>query len=182
MLKNVIAVTYLLLATLVLVQAQSAPAPTMNPERIAQIKNQIQHVDSLAVADRSKRTILTDKAPKPAQGVYSQAIKIGKMLFLAGQIGQTPDGKLADGGTVGQMNQAFANIEAVLAAADYTLNDVVKVTVFLKDMNDFAAMNTAYAAVFKRANVQAPPARTTVEVARIPRDASIEIEAIAVKQ
>jgi 2-iminobutanoate/2-iminopropanoate deaminase len=128
-----------------------------------------------------KRAIVTEKAPKPIQGVYSQAVQSNGVLFLAGQIALTPDGKLIEGDTVAQLKQIFANIEAVLNAAGCTLDDIVKTTVFLKDMNDFAAMNEAYAAIFKPLKSGIAPARTTVEVARLPRDARIEIEVIAVQ-
>jgi len=130
----------------------------------------------------SKRAIVTDKAPKPMAGVYSQGIEArGTMIFCAGQIGQTLEGKFAGDDVVTQLRQAFTNIQAVLAASNCSLENIVKVTVYLKNMDDFATMNEAYTALFKQAGVTTLPARTTVEVARLPRDAKIEIDAIAVK-
>jgi 2-iminobutanoate/2-iminopropanoate deaminase len=129
-----------------------------------------------------KRPISTDKAPKPLTGVYSQGTEArGTMVFCAGQIGQTLEGTFAGDDVVSQLRQAFANIQAVLASANCSLDHVVKITIYLKNMDDFTAMNEAYTAVFKQAGVTTLPARTTVEVARLPRDAKIEIDAIAVK-
>lgn len=123
-----------------------------------------------------KRAIDTADAPK-AIGPYSQAIIANGFVYTAGQVGTDPKtGTLVDGGIVEQTGQALKNIEAVLKASGSSLDDVVKTTVFLADMNDFAKMNEIYAKRFK-----APfPARSTVQVARLPRDAKIEIEAIAV--
>lgn len=123
-----------------------------------------------------KSVIHTDKAP-PAAGPYSQAIVANGMVFTAGQIGLDPHTRQFAGQSIQeQTRQVFANLSAVLAAAGCTFADCVKSTVFLKDMNDFAAMNSVYSEYFP-AN---PPARTTVQAARLPIDALIEIELIAV--
>lgn len=124
----------------------------------------------------SKRAIETAAAPK-AIGPYSQAIVSNGFVYTAGQIGSDPKtGTLVEGGISEQTEQALKNIEAVLKASGSSTDDVVKTTVFLADMNDFAKMNEVYAKYFK-----APfPARSTVQVARLPRDAKVEIEAVAV--
>ncbi len=121
-----------------------------------------------------KEIIWTDKAPKPV-GPYSQAVKVGNFLFISGQIPYTPDGKLAGTTIKDQTEQVLENIKAVLNAAGTDLSNVVKVTVYLKDMNDFAEMNEVYAQYFK----DKPPARAAVEVAKLPKDVKIEIEVIA---
>jgi len=123
-----------------------------------------------------KVVIHTDKAP-PAAGPYSQAIVANGMVFTAGQVGLDPQTRQFAGPSIQeQTRQVFANLSSVLAAAGCTFADCVKSTVFLKDMNDFAAMNAIYSEYFP-AN---PPARTTVQAARLPIDALIEIELIAV--
>lgn len=121
--------------------------------------------------------IFTDNAPA-AIGPYSQAILVdGKFLYTAGQISiDRSTGKLIDGDIKAQTRQTIKNLEAVLIAGGASLSSVVKTTVYLKDMNEFTAMNEAYAEFFG----SSAPARSTVEVARLPRDARIEIEAIAV--
>ena len=123
------------------------------------------------------KKILTEKAPAPI-GPYSQAVLVDdKFLYLAGQISLDPvNGKMIDGDVKTQTRQVLKNIEAVLLAAGASFQSVVKTTVFLKDMNDFAAMNEVYAEFLSTAT----PARSTIEVARLPRDARVEIEAIAV--
>jgi len=123
-----------------------------------------------------KRAIESPDAPK-AIGPYSQAIIANGFVFTAGQVGADPKtGALVDGGIEAQTEQVLKNIEAVLKASGSSIDDVVKTTVFLADLNDFAKMNEIYAKRFK-----APfPARSTVQIARLPRDAKIEIEAIAV--
>ncbi|REE66502.1 2-iminobutanoate/2-iminopropanoate deaminase [Paenibacillus taihuensis] len=117
--------------------------------------------------------IATDKAPA-AIGPYSQAVKLGNMLFTSGQIPLTAEGVLVEGGIEEQTHQVFRNLEAVLAEAGATFADVVKATVFIKDMNQFAALNSIYASYFG----DHKPARSTVEVARLPKDVLVEIELI----
>jgi len=118
--------------------------------------------------------VSTEQAPA-AIGPYSQAVRIGSLLFTSGQIPLRPDGQLVQGGIAEQTHQVFRNLEAVLAAAGASLADVVKATVFIKDMNQFAELNTVYASYFG----DHKPARSTVEVARLPRDVLVEIEVIA---
>ena len=123
----------------------------------------------------SRNAISTTGAPA-AIGPYSQAITAGGFLFASGQIALDPQtGELAGDGVEAQTRQAGANLAAVLAAAGLTFADVVKTTIFLVDMSDFAAVNTVYAASFDGA----PPARSTVAVAALPRGARVEIDAIA---
>lgn len=123
-----------------------------------------------------KRAVETVEAPK-AVGPYSQAIIANGFVYTAGQIGSDPKtGTLVEGGIAEQTEQVLKNIEAVLKASSSSMDDVVKTTVFLADINDFAKMNEVYAKRFK----QPYPARSTVQVARLPRDAKIEIEAVAV--
>lgn len=118
--------------------------------------------------------VSTDKAPA-AIGPYSQATKVGPLLFASGQIPLRPDGTLVEGDIVEQAHQVFANIKAVLAEAGGSLSSVVKATVFIKDMNDFGQLNEVYGQYFG----DHKPARSTVEVARLPRDVKVEIEIIA---
>ena len=118
----------------------------------------------------------TDRAPK-AIGPYSQAIVADGWIFTSGQLPMTADGDLVAGGIEAQTEQVFRNIEAVLAAAGASLAQVVKATVFVKDLNDFASLN----AVYERAFAGHKPARSTVEVARLPRDVLVEIEVVARK-
>jgi 2-iminobutanoate/2-iminopropanoate deaminase len=120
--------------------------------------------------------ILTDKAPAPI-GPYSQAILAdGKFLYTAGQISIEPaSGKLVEGDIKTQTRQVLKNLKAVLEAGGASLNTVIKTTVFLKDMNEFTAMNEVYDEFFG----SAAPARSTIEVARLPRDVRVEIEAVA---
>ncbi len=123
----------------------------------------------------SRSVIHTDGAPA-AVGPYSQAIVAGGFVFTAGQLGLVPGTKtLVEGGIREQTRQALANVRAVLEAAGSSLERVIKTTVFLRDMNDFAAMNEVYATFFP----QQPPARSTVQVARLPLDALVEIETVA---
>lgn len=124
----------------------------------------------------TKRTVIhSDDAPK-AIGPYSQAIAVNGMLFCAGQTPIDPaTGNLVEGGVEAQTHQALKNVGAVLRAGGSDYSKVIKTTVFLKNMNDFAAMNAIYATYF----TDAPPARSTVEVARLPKDCLVEIEAIA---
>ena len=121
------------------------------------------------------QVISTPNAPA-AIGPYSQGVKCGVRIFVSGQLPFVPaTGALLEG-TVGEMTvQCMKNIEAILAAAGCTLQDVVKTTIFLKDLNDFAEVNEAYAAFFP----EQAPARACVQGAKLPRDAKVEIEAIA---
>jgi 2-iminobutanoate/2-iminopropanoate deaminase len=123
-----------------------------------------------------KDIIATDRAPR-AIGPYSQAVRAGNFLFASGQIPIDPaTGEFIAGGIAEQTEQVLKNLTAVFAAAGVEMNQVVKTTVFLADMDDFTAMNEVYARFFK----ENPPARATVQAARLPRDARVEIEAIAV--
>jgi 2-iminobutanoate/2-iminopropanoate deaminase len=124
-----------------------------------------------------KEVIYTEAAPKPL-GPYSQAVKAGNMLFVSGQIPIDPKtGEVVKGGIKEQTRQVLENIKAVLEAAGYTLNDVAMAFVFLADMNMFPEYNEVYAQYFK----EKPPARVTVQAARLPRDVLIEIAVIAVR-
>ncbi len=124
-----------------------------------------------------KDIIASEKAPK-AVGPYSQAVRVGNLLFLSGQIPLDPlSGQLVEGGIQHQTERVLENLRAVLEAAGLTFENVVKTTVYLKNLADFVHMNETYAKYFP-AN---PPARATVEVARLPRDVSVEIDAIAVE-
>jgi 2-iminobutanoate/2-iminopropanoate deaminase len=123
----------------------------------------------------SKLVISTPKAPA-AIGPYSQAIRAGDLVFCSGQIPLDPaTGQLAAGSVAEQTRRVLANLSAVLEEAGSSLGRVVKTTVYLRDMNDFAEMNGAYAETFK----EAPPARATVQAARLPKDVAVEIDAIA---
>jgi len=122
-----------------------------------------------------RKIIFTDKAPK-AIGPYSQAIRTELMVFTAGQAGLDPaTGELVEGGIEAQTRQTLTNLKHVLEASDSGLNYVVKTTVFLKDINDFAKMNAVYGEFFS----QNPPARSTIAAAALPKNALVEIEAIA---
>jgi len=117
-------------------------------------------------------------APEPI-GPYTQAIRAGDFIFISGQIGIDPTvGKITAQDAVGQTTQALKNIRAILTAAGLSPEDVVKTTLFLADMNDFAAVNEAYGEMFH----DDPPARSTVQVARLPMDAKVEIEVIAMRR
>jgi len=123
-----------------------------------------------------KDIIATDRAPQ-AIGPYSQAVRAGNLVFASGQIPIDPaTGEFVAGGITQQTEQVLRNLSAVFEAAGLGLAQVVKTTVFLVDMDDFAAMNEVYGKFF----AQQPPARATVQAARLPRDARVEIEAIAV--
>ena len=124
-----------------------------------------------------KKVISTTNAPS-AIGPYSQAVQVGNMLFMSGQLGIDPaTGTFAEGGITEQTIQSFKNIRAILIEAGYSFNDVVKTTVFLADMNDFASMNTVYASQFE----EDFPARSAVAVKTLPKNGLVEIEVIAVK-
>jgi 2-iminobutanoate/2-iminopropanoate deaminase len=123
-----------------------------------------------------KKVIHTDQAPK-ALGPYSQAIKAGNMVFTSGQVAINPaTGKLVEGDIKSQTRQVMENLKAVLAAAGADLAQVVKSTVFLADINDFAAFNEVYGSYFSAQ----PPARSTFQVAALPLLAKVEIEMVAV--
>ena len=126
----------------------------------------------------SKTPISTPNAPA-AIGPYSQAIRIDDLLYASGQIALNPaTGQVVPGGIVEQTTQVLENLKAILEAAGADLTHVVKTLVFLKDMNDFAAMNAVYGRYLAPEGA-VPPARSTVEVARLPKDVLIEIEVIA---
>ena len=126
----------------------------------------------------TKQAVSTKDAPA-AIGPYSQAVRLGQVLYTSGQVALDPaTGNLIEGGIAEQTVRVLENLTAVLAAGSASLAQVVKTTVFLKSMGDFAAMNEIYARYFAADGV-VPPARSTVEVARLPKDALIEIEVIA---
>jgi 2-iminobutanoate/2-iminopropanoate deaminase len=125
-----------------------------------------------------REIVKTEEAPA-AIGPYSQAVRAGGFIFASGQIPLDPKtGEFVAGGVAEQTEQVMQNLSAVLKAAGASLAQVVKTTVFLADMNDFAAMNEVYGRYFQ----ENPPARATVQAARLPRDARVEIEAIAVTE
>lgn len=126
----------------------------------------------------TKEAVRTEAAPAPFQGApYSQAIKAGGFVFVSGQLGLEPGGtEMVEGGVAAQTEQVFANLRAILEAAGSSLENLVKTTVYLQHLDDFAAMNDVY----KRHVGDTPPARATVEVARLPSGSLVEIEAIAV--
>ena len=122
-----------------------------------------------------KDVVLTDKGPKPI-GPYSQAIKSGGFLFASGQVALDPRSNEFIAGDIRQQTErVLENIKGILEAGGVNLHHVVKTTVFLKDMNDFGAMNEVYGTYF----TSAAPARSTVQVARLPKDALVEIEVVA---
>lgn len=124
-----------------------------------------------------KKVIATTKAPA-AIGPYNQAIQVGDMLFASGQLGLDPaTGNFPEGGVKEQTIQSFQNVKAILEEAGFSINDVVKTTVFLADMADFAAMNEIYASQFEGDF----PARSAVAVKTLPKNALVEVEVIAVK-
>jgi 2-iminobutanoate/2-iminopropanoate deaminase len=123
-----------------------------------------------------KAAVATSEAPQ-AIGPYSQGIDVGAALYVSGQIPAAPDGTLVAGGVAAQTERCLKNVAAVLAGAGLSLADVVKTTVYMTDLSQFAAMNEVYAKHF-----QAPyPARATVQVAALPKGAGVEIEAVAVR-
>jgi 2-iminobutanoate/2-iminopropanoate deaminase len=122
-----------------------------------------------------KNVVITDRGPKPI-GPYSQAIKANGFVYLSGQVALDPKtGEVVGADIRQQTERVFENIKGILEAAGVNFHHVLKTTVFLKDMNDFAAMNEVYARYF----TSAPPARSTVQVARLPKDTLVEIEVIA---
>lgn len=122
-----------------------------------------------------KNVVLTDRGPKPI-GPYSQAIKSNGFVFVSGQVALDPkSGEFVGPDVRQQTERVLENLKAILEASGVSLSHVVKTTVFLKDMNDFAAMNEVYARYF----TAAPPARSTVQAVRLPKDALVEIDVIA---
>jgi 2-iminobutanoate/2-iminopropanoate deaminase len=122
-----------------------------------------------------KEIVSSEKAPK-AIGPYSQAIKVNHLVYTSGQLGLDPaSGNLVDGGVEAETRQALVNLSAVLEAAGANLDQVIKTTVFLRDINDFTRMNGIYAEFFK----SHPPARSAVQVAALPKGGAVEIEAVA---
>ena len=126
---------------------------------------------------RKKQIIVTDKAPAEL-GTYSQAVAAGPLLFVSGQIPLDASGQLVKGDIVVQTVQALENLKAILSAAGLNLKDVVKTTVFLADLANFAEMNRVYGEFFP----EKAPARSTVQVAGLPRGAAVEIEAVALRK
>jgi 2-iminobutanoate/2-iminopropanoate deaminase len=123
-----------------------------------------------------KTVIRTENAPAPFQGApYNQAIRVGDLVFVAGQLGLKPGDTAVEGDAAVQTEQVMRNLAAILEAAGSSLDNLVKTSVFLQDLDDFQAMNEVYA---KHVGEQ-PPARATVEVAKLPSGALVEIEAIA---
>lgn len=128
--------------------------------------------------NQKKEVILTSKAPKPI-GPYSQAIRAGGFVFCSGQIPLNPEtGELVSSDVEAQTRQVLENLSCVLESSGLCLNCVVKTTIFLKSMNDFPKVNAVYGNYFK----ENPPARSTVEVSRLPKDVLVEIEAVAVEK
>jgi 2-iminobutanoate/2-iminopropanoate deaminase len=130
---------------------------------------------------QGQKTAIASQAAPAAIGPYSQAIKVGNLLYTSGQIPLDPaTGQMVAGGIAEQTTRVLENLKAVLAEAGLDFPNVVKTTVFLQDMNDFAAMNEIYARYMAPAGV-VPPARSTVQVARLPKDSLVEIELIAIE-
>jgi 2-iminobutanoate/2-iminopropanoate deaminase len=125
-----------------------------------------------------KKRIITAKKAPAAVGPYSQAVVAGPFVFLSGQIPMNLQGEMVPGDIVVQTVQVLENVKAVLEAADLSLKDVVKATVFLADMADFAEMNRVYGEYFPAD----PPARSTIQVARLPKNAGVEIEVVAFRK
>jgi 2-iminobutanoate/2-iminopropanoate deaminase len=122
------------------------------------------------------REAVSSRSAPAAIGPYSQAVRAGSLLFVSGQIPLDPDtGSLVDGDIAAQTHRVFRNLTAILEAGGASLGDVVRTTVYLADMNDFAAMNEVYASYFSLP----APARSTIQAARLPRDARVEIDVIA---
>ena len=123
-----------------------------------------------------KIVIRTENAPAPFQGApYNQAIRVGELVFVAGQLGLKPGGTAPEGDVAAQTEQALQNLSAILEEAGSSLANLVKTSVFLQDLGDFAAMNEVYA----RYAGDRPPARSTFQVAKLPSGALVEIEAVA---
>lgn len=132
----------------------------------------------LSFADKSPERviILTDKAPKPI-GPYSQAIKVGNTLYVAGQVGLTTEGKLDTSSVQSECKQALNNVKAIIEVAGMSMQHVVKATLYVKDLKNFDKINEIYGTYFP----QNPPARETVQIAALPKGANFEISVIAVK-
>ena len=127
----------------------------------------------------SKKKVVIPEGGAKALAPYSPGIRHGKFVFTSGQVGLDPAaGKLVEGGVAGQARQALINLKAVLAAAGCTMDDVVKCTVFMQDMNDYGAINEVYGEFFSKN----PPARSAVAVAGLPIGALVEIEAVAIRK
>ena len=125
-----------------------------------------------------KKAILTKKAPLPI-GPYNQAIQFDNLLFISGQIPLDPEnGKLISSGIKEETNKVMTNIQCILEEAKMNFNNVVKTTIFLKNMNDFVEVNTEYAKFFEN---YIPPARETVQISQLPKNVNIEISCIAIK-
>jgi 2-iminobutanoate/2-iminopropanoate deaminase len=147
----------------------------LTPVNFHWVKNEI---DLGAMSDQGKTAISTKEAPA-AIGPYSQAVRVGDMLFASGQVALDPaTGQIVAGGITEQTTRVLENVKAVLAKAGLDMVHVVKTTVFLKTMGDFAAMNAVYAKYLAPEGA-VPPARSTVAVAGLPKDALVEIEVIA---
>lgn len=125
------------------------------------------------------KVIKTDKAPS-AIGPYVQAVDLGNMLFVSGQIPLIPETGEMSTCVKEQAKQSLANVKAIITASGYQVSNIIKTTIFLTDMNDFSAVNAVYETFFTENNAGFP-ARSCVQVARIPKDAKVEIEVIAVK-
>jgi len=123
-----------------------------------------------------KNVIETDDAPE-AVGAYSQGTATENLVFTAGQVPLTPDGDMVEGSVAEQTGRALKNVSAVLEAGGSSLEDAVKVTVFLNDIDDFGEMNSAYEELFE----EEPPARSAVEVGEVPLGAAVEIEAVGAR-
>jgi 2-iminobutanoate/2-iminopropanoate deaminase len=125
-----------------------------------------------------KTAVRTEEAPAPFQGApYNQAIVSGGLVFVAGQLGLTPDGTMVEGGIGPQTERALQNIASILEAAGSGMDRLLKTTVFLTDLGDFAGMNEVYA----RHVGETPPARSTIEIGKLPSGGLVEIEAIATR-
>jgi 2-iminobutanoate/2-iminopropanoate deaminase len=123
----------------------------------------------------SKTVVYSDNAPEPI-GPYSQAIMVANLLFVSGQIAiEKASGKLITGDIASETAQVMVNVEEILKSAGLNFRNIVKTTIFLKDMNDFPKVNEVYGKYFS----EAPPARETVEVSRLPKDVNVEISCIA---
>lgn len=125
----------------------------------------------------SKEIVFSKNAPAPI-GPYSQAVKVGNVLYVSGQIALDADtGDLINENITEETHAVMKNLDAILAAAQFSFNDVVKCTIFIRNMNDFTAINEAYGQYFK----SSPPARETVEVSKLPKNVNVEISCVAVK-